>query len=93
MKKIKLKSGKEVKLKEMSIDDIDFCSDLMTFSMKDNDVSTIHGLSKARTAWLRNGLVGDTTDKFLKMLSEEEKNELSQAIQEYQRLGEEKASD
>ena len=93
MKKVKLKSGKEVKVKEMSIDDIDNCSDLMTFSMKGDSISTIHGLSKARTAWMRKGLGGDVSDKFLKSLSEEDKNELSQIIQEHQRLGEGKASD
>ena len=93
MKKVKLKSGKEVKIKEMSIDDIDACSDLMTFSMKGDNISTIHGISKARTSWLRKGIGGDVSDKFLKSLSEDEKNELSQKIQEHQRLGEGKASD
>ena len=66
MKKVKLKSGKEVKIKEMSIDDIDACSDLMTFSMKGDNISTIHGISKARTSWLRKGIGGDVSDKFLK---------------------------
>ena len=28
MKDIKLSSGKEVKIKEMSVDDIDFCNDI-----------------------------------------------------------------
>ena len=93
MKKVKLKSGKEVKLKDMSVDDIDNCSDLMTFSMKGDSISTVHGINKTRTAWIRKGVGGDVTDKFLKSLSEEDKNELSQKIQDHQRLGEGKASD
>ncbi|MBT7350785.1 hypothetical protein HN803_08485, partial [candidate division WWE3 bacterium] len=47
----------------------------------------ITNLSKARTAWIRKGVEGGD-DKFIKGLSEEEKNEISLAVQEYQRLGE-----
>jgi hypothetical protein len=44
-------------------------------------------LSKARTAWIRKGVEG-ADDNFIKTLSDDEKNELSVAIQDYQRLGE-----
>ena len=47
----------------------------------------IKNLSKARTAWIRKGIEG-ADDKFIKSLTDDEKNELSVAIQDYQRLGE-----
>ena len=50
-------------------------------------VVSITNLAKARTAWIRKG-VEKADDKFIKGLSEEEKNELSLAVQEHQRLGE-----
>ena len=87
MKEMKLESKREVKIKEMSVDDIDFCNDLPQMRYENNQVVAITNLSKARTAWIRKG-VDKADDKFIKKLSEEEKNELSLAVQEYQRLGE-----
>lgn len=84
---MKLESKREVKIKEMSVDDIDFCNDLPQMRYENNQVVAITNLSKARTAWIRKG-VDKADDKFIKSLSEEEKNELSLAVQEYQRLGE-----
>ena len=54
---------------------------------ENDQVVAITNLSKARTAWIRKG-VEKCDDKFIKGLSEEEKNEISLAVQEYQRLGE-----
>jgi len=87
MKKITLKSGQEVSLKEMSVDEMDYCNDLPQMRYEDNEIVSISNLSKARTAWIRNG-VENADDKFIKSLSEDDKNELSIAVQEYQRLGE-----
>ena len=84
---MKLSSGKEVKLKEMSVDDIDYCNDLPQMRYENNEVVSIMNLAKARTAWIRKGVKG-ADDKFIKSLTENEKNELSVAIQEHQRLGE-----
>tara|TARA_R100000773_G_scaffold39507_1_gene35015 strand:+ start:376 stop:630 length:255 start_codon:yes stop_codon:yes gene_type:complete len=84
---MKLSTGKEVKLKEMSVDDIDYCSDLPQMKYENNEVTSITNLSKARTAWIRKGVEG-ADDKFIKSLTENEKNELSLAVQEHQRLGE-----
>ena len=84
---MKLESKREVKIKEMSVDDIDFCNDLPQMRYENDQVVAITNLSKARTAWIRKG-VDKADDKFIKSLSEEEKNELSLAVQEYQRLGE-----
>ena len=71
----------------MSVDDIDLCNDLPQMRYENDQVVAITNLSKARTAWIRKG-VDKADDKFIKSLSEDEKNELSLAVQEYQRLGE-----
>jgi len=87
MKEMKLESKREVKIKEMSVDDIDLCNDLPQMRYENDQVVAITNLSKARTAWIRKG-VDKADDKFIKSLSEDEKNELALAVQEYQRLGE-----
>lgn len=87
MKSIKLNTGREVKIKEMSVDDIDFCSDIPEMKYDGDNLVAIKYLSKARTAWIRKGVEG-ADDNFIKTLSDDEKNELSVAIQDYQRLGE-----
>ena len=84
---MKLSTGKEVKLKEMSVDDIDYCNDLPQMRYEGNKVVAITNLAKARTAWIRKGVEG-SDDKFIRALTENEKNELSLAVQEHQRLGE-----
>ena len=55
---VELKSKRKVELKDMSIDDIDYCNDITTMRYQDGEVSHINGLSKARTAWLRRGIKG-----------------------------------
>ena len=100
-KNVELKSGRKIQLKEMPIDDVDFCSDIAEVLYNEaGEVSTVRGVSKSRTAWLRRGiaggdfkdfslnakgLVGDTA---LKELNEAEKNELMTLVQGYQSLGE-----
>ena len=80
-------NGKEVELVEMSIDDIDYCSDLPQMRYENGQPVSITNLSKARTAWIRMGVKG-ADDKFIRSLTDEEKNELSSEVQEFQRLGE-----
>ena len=99
-KTVELSSKKKVKIKEMSIDDIDLCSDLTILNYQDGEMKNISGLSKSRTAWLRRGIAGGDfknfttdgngfpTDKVLKQLTDDEKNEIINLIQEYQKLGE-----
>jgi hypothetical protein len=86
MKELKIKD-KKLKIREMSVDDIDFCNDLPQMRYENDQVVAITNLSKARTAWIRKG-IDKADDKFIKSLSEDEKNEISLAVQEYQRLGE-----
>ena len=96
-----LASGRNIKLKEMSIDDVDFCQDIAEIIYnQDGEVSTVRGVSKSRTAWIRRGLVGGdfkdfsldmkgfAGDSVIKELNEAEKNELMQLIQGYQNMGE-----
>jgi len=84
---MKLKSGVKVEFKEMSVDDIDFCNDVPQMRYENNEVVSIQNLAKARTAWIRKGVKG-ANDKFIRSLSDNEKSEMSLAIQEFQRLGE-----
>jgi hypothetical protein len=98
---VKVPSGKIVKLKEMSIDEVDFCNDIPSFVYGDDgEISSIKNISKSRTAWLRRGIKGGdfngfktTTkglveDSVLKQLDEADRNFLMTKIQEFQRLGE-----
>ena len=58
-KNIELKTGRKIQLKEMSIDDVDFCSDIADILYDETgSVSTVRGVSKSRTAWLRRGISG-----------------------------------
>ena len=100
-KNVELKTGRKIQLREMSIDDVDFCSDIAEIIYNEaGEVSTVRGVSKSRTAWLRRGIDGGdfkdfslnakglVADSIIKELNELEKNELMVLIQEYQRLGE-----
>lgn len=102
-KSVTLSTGRKCKIKEMSVDDVDYCTDLTVVRYEDNEPVAITGMSKARTTWIRKGLEGGSfkgcsfnsgvPDSALRQLSETEKNELALEIQEYQRLGEETPSD
>jgi hypothetical protein len=96
---VELLSGRVVKINEMSIDDMDYCQDLTVVRFENGEATGVSNMAKARTAWLRRGIKGGdfksftkngdlVADSVIKQLNEEEKNELSIAIQEYQRLGE-----
>lgn len=100
-KNVELTSGRKIELKEMSIDDVDFCQDIAEIVYnQEGDVSTVRGISKSRTAWIRRGIAGGDFKSFstslkglvddaaIKELNETEKNELMQLIQGYQNMGE-----
>ena len=83
-KKIVLDSGREC---------------VTSIMMKDGEISSVSNVSKARTSWIRKGLKGGKfkeyktingvpSDSVLKELTEDEKNQLSSMIQEYQKVGE-----
>ena len=87
-KVIELSTKRKVELKEMSVDEIDFCSDMATIDLTDDGgVKNIGNLSKSRTAWIRRGVKGGDfnskpyiddkgflSDKCIKELSELEKS-------------------
>jgi len=98
---VTLASGRNVKLKEMSVDDIDYCNDVAEVVYDEfGDISTVRGVSRARTAWIRRGISGGdfksfsldikgfASDEVLKELSDVERNELLEYIRDYQSLGE-----
>ena len=100
-KNVELSTGRKIKLKDMSIDEIDFCQDIPSVVYGDDgEVQTVKGISKSRTAWIRRGLEGGDFKNFsldlkglvedasIKELTESEKNELMQLIQGYQNMGE-----
>ena len=82
-----LNTGKEVTLKEMSIDDMDYCNDLQHICQESDGGISIYGLNKSNTAWIRKGVEG-SDDKFIKSLNENEKIELVALVKEHNTLGE-----
>ena len=91
--KLKLDSGREVKLKDVSLDDRDAMLDKVEYQFKEdgtpNGVKMMHSTI---TFWLRKGLDGDTSDSFIKELSFEERTEIFLKMQDTLLLGEEKPS-
>ena len=89
--KVKLESGKEVQLKELSIDERDELLDSVTWEGKGDNlkVSMMHS---TMTKFIRLG-VAKADDKFIKSLTFADKTEIFQVMQEeYLNLGEVKAS-
>tara|TARA_R100000152_G_C6721233_1_gene147204 strand:+ start:452 stop:769 length:318 start_codon:yes stop_codon:yes gene_type:complete len=96
---VKLDSGREVKLKEMSLDEIDYCTDIVVMEYEDGEPKHIKNMAKARTAWIRRGIKGGEFDDFeldkkglvsddtIKQMTDSEKIDVCLKIQDYQRLG------
>lgn len=95
-----LKTGRNVLIKSMSLDDIDDCKDTVRIEFEDGQAKHIGGVNKARTKWIRKGLGGgdftdwtpngkDAPDSVLRQLSDEEREELHALVQEAQSVGEE----
>ena len=102
----KLKSGRNVKIKELSIDQIDDLNDISQIYFLGDGLDTgrtIKHQNKAITAWIRCGLGGGDFDDWkpngvappdsvLKQLKEEERAELSALIRECQIINPKKPS-
>tara|TARA_R100001163_G_scaffold17665_1_gene15741 strand:+ start:1965 stop:2246 length:282 start_codon:yes stop_codon:yes gene_type:complete len=89
----KTKSGKKVAFKDISIDEQDMLLDSIEYKYdEDGTVGTFKMMNTTITKWLRTGLKGDTSDKFLKTLSIEDRTEIFLELQKYIMVGEEKAS-
>ena len=90
---IKLESGKKIKLKDVSIDERDEMLDSVQYQYdKDGNVGQIKMMHSTMTKWIRLGVDGDTSDKFLKSLTLSDRTEIFVKMQEYLLVGEEKAS-
>ena len=92
--KFELKSGRKLKLKDVSIDEQDEMMDSIEWEMdKDGNPTKIKMMHSTMTKWIRLGLNGDTSDKFLRSLKFEEKVEIFSVMQkEFMSSGEEKPS-
>ena len=99
----KLKSGRKVKIRELSVDKIDILKDIIKMRYHRDGSSVVENLNVARTAWIRAGLGGgdftkwkpngiDPPDVVLKQLSDTEREELFDVIQSCQFMGEEDPS-
>ena len=89
--KTKLQSGREVEIKNLSVDERDELLDNVDTDTSEDGVK-IKALHSTMTKFIRMGVKG-ADDKFLKSLTFGEKTEIFQLMQEeYLNLGEEKAS-
>jgi len=97
MNKSQLKTGRNVLIRDISIDDMDEINDITVISFEDGTPKSINGISKQRTAWLRSGLAGGDfdgwgkkangavpPDSVLKQLTGDERDELIALIQKEQ---------
>ena len=91
--KFKLESGREVILKELTVDERDEILDSIQYeSLEDGNVK-IKMLHTTMTKFVRIG-VKNSDDKFIKSLTFSEKTEVFQKMQkDIMNLGEEEASD
>ena len=93
MDKLKLKSGREVGMKDISLDERDEMLDSVEYVYNDKgDVSGVKMMHSTITKWLRFGLNGKADDKYILGLTFEERTEIFLKMQEKLLTGEESAS-
>jgi hypothetical protein len=86
---IKLKTGKVIKIKELSIDTRDECLDRVDFVFNDDgSVKGVTAMQKTITHWMRTLIDGDVSDEALLKYSMEERGEFFSVIQNKLFLGE-----
>ena len=89
----KLKSGKKIKLKDVSIDERDEMLDSVEYQYDaKGNPKGMKMMNSTITRWLRLCIDGDTSDKFLKTLTLKDRTDIFVKMQEYLLVGEEKAS-
>ena len=89
----KTKSGKKIKLKDVSIDERDEMLDSVQYDFKeDGTVASVKMMHSTITKWIRLAVKGDTSDKFLKTLSLDDRTQIFTKMHSYYLVGEEKAS-
>ena len=93
MDKIKLKTGREINIKDVSLDDRDIMLDSVEYVYDDKgNVSGVKMMHSTITKWLRHGLNGQASDEFILGLSFEERTEIFLKMQEKLMMGEGSAS-
>ena len=91
--KFKLKSGKEITLNELTVDQRDELLDSVDYSTDEDGGFKIKMLHTTMTKFIRASVKG-SDDKFLSKLSFNDKSEIYQKVQsDIMNVGEEKASD
>ena len=79
----KLKTGRKIKIKDVSVDERDEMMDSIEW---ENDAkgnpTKMKMMHSTMTKWMRLGIDGDVTDKFLKSLKFDEKIEIFSKLQE-----------
>ena len=89
----KLESGKKVKLKDVSIDERDEMLDSVEYQYDEKGSPTgVEMMHSTMTKWIRLGVDGDTSDKFLKSLTLKDRTNIFTEMQSIYLVGEEKAS-
>lgn len=91
--KLKLDSGREVKLKDVSLDDRDAMLDKVEYQFDEKGKPLgVKMMHSTITFWLRRGLDGDVSDSFIGNLTFEERTQIFLKMQEGLLLGEGKPS-
>ena len=91
---VKLKSGKKIKLKDVSIDERDEMLDSVQYEFDvKGEPAGVRMMHSTMTKWIRLGVKGDTSDKFIKTLTLDDRIALFSKMQEVLLSGEEVASD
>ena len=93
MDKIKLKSGREIGIKDISLDERDEMLDSVEYTYDDKGgVTGVKMMHSTITKWLRFGLNGKADDEYILGLTMEARTEIFLHMQEGLHLGKEKAS-
>mgnify|MGYP005838766689 CR=1 FL=1 len=90
---IKLKGGKKLKIRDISVDERDELLDSVSYEYKaDGSMLGVKMMHTTMTKWMRTCIDGDISDDFLKSLSLDEKTEIFTKLQGMFFVGEGKAS-
>ena len=94
MENVKLENGKSVKLKELSIDDRDELLDACKFTTDSKgSIGGMEATHSTMTKFIRLGVDGDTSDKFIKTLTFSDRTAIFSSMQkEMLGTGEDKPS-
>ena len=93
MDKLKLKSGREIDIKDVTLDERDEMLDSVEYTYDNKGgVTGVKMMHSTITKWLRFGLNGKADDAYILGLSFEERTEIFLAMQEKLLTGEGNAS-